>query len=359
MMKQQGAQFLLKNHKILIIAGGTGGHIFPGLAIARALKKRGVVVEWLGTPQGLESELVPKENIPLHVIPVHGLRGKGLKKKLMAPFQLLKAFFKSIFIIRKVNPDVVLALGGYVCGPAGVAAWICRKPLVLHEQNAIFGLTNRLLLIIASKVLTGFDIQSKYQYVGNPVRADIANIPLSISLHQPLHLLIFGGSQGASSFNQLIPEAISMLSKNTFEIWHQAGRSCADKATSKYRAFQINAKITEFIDDMASAYQWADVMICRAGALTIAELSAAGKAAIIIPYPYAVDDHQTENAKYLSNKNAAILLPHAEFTAKKLASILENLIKHPDLIKKLAANAYALRKIDATERVVEKLETRN
>lgn len=338
--------------KVLIVAGGTGGHIFPGLAVADELKRQGVAVEWLGTPQGLEVRLVPKQNISLHVISVQGLRGKGLKRKLIAPFLLLKALFKSLTIIRKINPDVVLAMGGYVCGPAGVAAWICRKRLVLHEQNAIFGLTNRLLSAIASTVLMGFDTNPKAIFVGNPLRKEIANFQWSNELHQPLHLLVFGGSQGAVSFNHVIPEALSRLPKNAFEIWHQAGKQYAEQATMEYGKQKINAKITEFIDDMAVAYQWADLIICRAGALTIAEVAAVGKAAIIVPYPHAVDDHQTANAKYLSEKEAAILLPHAEFTVSNLASLLESLAQHQDRIKKLAANAHEMRKIDATEKVV-------
>lgn len=354
---------IIMNVRVLIVAGGTGGHIYPGLAVAEKLREEGSFVAWLGAYYGLESEIIPQHDIPLHLIRVKGLRGRGLVNTLLAPFQLIKAFFHAFNIISQVKPHVVLAMGGYVCGPVGIAAWCRRVPLILHEQNAVPGLTNKVLAYFAKKVLLGFDVgwakrescQDKFQVVGNPVRQSILDLSFSNTLNHPLNLLIFGGSQGALSFNNVVPVALSSLPQHTFKIWHQAGKQHLETAKKNYEKIGITAKITAFIDDMTQAYQWADIIICRAGALTIAELAAAGKAAIIIPYPYAVDDHQTENAKYLTKNNAAILLVHEQFTPKKLASLLKNLIENPINIQKLAEKAHNLRKITATESVVSSL----
>lgn len=346
--------------RVLIAAGGTGGHIFPALAIARLLQENHIEVIWLGARHGLETSIVPQANITLHTISISSLRGKkGILHTLTAPFKLLIALKQSIQIIRKTNPDAVLGMGGFASGPGGLAAWLLRKKLIIHEQNAIPGITNKVLALVANSVFTGFP-NPKYIYAGNPVRADIAALPPPqerLAQHSgKIRLLIIGGSQGSLSFNQIVPLAVAQLPpEERPEIWHQTGKKLLTSAEQAYQNAKIAARIEPFITDMAEAYQWADLVIARAGASTIAELAAVGIAAILVPYPYAVDDHQTANANFLVTANAARLLPHKDFNAKNLAENLVALTDRSTLLK-MAENGRQLRKTDAAEIVCKSLD---
>jgi len=320
--------------RIMIMAGGTGGHVFPALAVAQELQARGVEVIWMGTRRGIEATVVPDAGIPMEWISVSGLRGKGMVSWLLAPFKLVLALFQSFVIIMRCRPMAVLGMGGFVAGPGGLMTWILHKPLVIHEQNAIAGLTNRLLACIATKTMQAFPaaLQQKTdpQLVGNPVREAIAALPVPEVRFEKrtgaLRLLVLGGSLGAQSLNQTIPAAMAVISENERpEIWHQAGERLIEEARDCYQNADIEARIEPFIDDMAAAYGWADLVLCRAGALTISELSAAGVAALLVPYPYAVDDHQAHNAAYLVDAGAALMVRQNELDAEKLASLWHDL----------------------------------
>lgn len=313
--------------RILIMAGGTGGHVFPALACAQHFLEQGHTVEWLGTKKGLESRVIPAHHIPLNYLSISGLRGKNKLTLLFAPFKLLYSLIQALLVIKRFKPDVVLGMGGFVTGSGGLAAWLLGVPLVIHEQNAIAGLTNRLLARLASKVLTAFPcdlgVVEKTEQVGNPLRQDILAIQPKTELHQPLRVLVFGGSLGAQVFNQTLPQVYPHL-KQPIELWHQSGQTQYQQTQQAYADFP-EVKVSAFINDMAAAYQWADLVICRAGALTVSELAQAGLAAILVPYPYAVDDHQTANARFLVNANAAWLIPQPEFSPAKLSDLLNQL----------------------------------
>ncbi len=317
---------------VLIMAGGTGGHIFPGLAVAEALAAAGVPVVWLGAAGGLETRLVPARGIALETVPVTGLRGKGLAARLRAPLMLLRAFAASLGVLRRVRPRSVLALGGYVAGPGGVAAWLLRRPLVVHEQNALAGFTNRVLARLARRVLVGFaDALPRAERVGNPVRAAIAALPppdvrWTARAGRP-RLLVLGGSQGARALNRALPLALARLAPTQRpEVLHQCGAHGVDDTRAAYAAAAVAARAEPFIDDMAAAYAWADLAVCRAGALTIAELAAAGLGAILVPFPYAVDDHQTRNAEALMAAGAAECVPEHDLDPARLADRLGDLL---------------------------------
>ena len=333
---------------ILIMAGGTGGHVFPGLAVARGLMERGVPVAWLGTRRGMESRLVPLAGIPLHHVSVGGLRGKGMWTRLLAPFRLLLALSQSLALMLRLRPRAVIGMGGFVSGPGGVAAWLTRRPLLIHEQNAVAGLTNRLLARIATRVLEAFpgSIPDEHEAiaVGNPVRAEISAIEaprVRLAGRQgPVRLLVFGGSQGALRINELVPAAIALLPPSLRpEILHQTGERSRDLTAEAYRQAGIEARVTPFIDDMTAAYAWADLAICRSGALTVSELAAAGLAAILIPFPAAVDDHQTRNAEYLTAGDAACLLPESRLSATALAELLAPLLEDRERLLAMATRA--------------------
>lgn len=317
---------------VLIMAGGTGGHVFPALAIARALRLRDEHVVWLGTERGIEARVVPPEGIPLETVRVQGLRGKGLRGWLLAPLRILLAVTDAIRVVWRHKPKVVLGMGGYTAGPGGLAAWLLRRPLVIHEQNAVAGLTNRLLAGFAREVLEAFpgsfSASVKTRVTGNPVRADIAALPPPAvrfaGRHGPLRLLVLGGSQGARALNAAVAGAIVLLPAGQCpEIRHQAGEATRPIAEAAYRAAGVNADVVSFIEDMAEAYGWADVVLARSGALTVAELAAAGVAAVLVPFPAAVDDHQTHNAAWLTEAGAATLLPQSRLTAGTLAAELQ------------------------------------
>jgi UDP-N-acetylglucosamine--N-acetylmuramyl-(pentapeptide) pyrophosphoryl-undecaprenol N-acetylglucosamine transferase len=353
---------MAKLQKVVIMAGGTGGHVFPGLAVARQLRAEGVEVHWLGTRKGLEARLVPEADIPLHFISISGLRGKGIKDILFAPFRLFLAITQSLRIIHRLKPDVVLGMGGFVSGPGGIASWLLRRPLVVHEQNARVGLTNKWLARVASKVLEGFPdtfiAGKKVVTTGNPVRLEIAQFGSPDSRLQErgnaLHLLVIGGSLGASAINELLPKALAKLPEDQRPIvHHQAGDKHLESTQKAYEAAVVRAEVTPFIADMGKAYAWADIVLCRAGALTIAELCAAGLGSILIPYPYAVDDHQTANANYLVKHGAALLIQQAVLTEDGLAEIIKELSQSPAKRMAMARAAYELRKVDATTKVLE------
>lgn len=322
---------------VIIMAGGTGGHVFPALALARLLRERSRQVIWLGTQRGLEARVVPAEGFAIEWLSVGGLRGKGLLTLLAAPFNLLRALWQALRVMRRHRPGVVVGLGGFVTGPGGLAAWLCRRPLVVHEQNAIAGFTNRCLAPLAREVLTAFPAalagRRRVRLIGNPVRADIARLP-DPSLRfagrdGPLRLLVMGGSLGARHLNEVVPLALAQLAAAPgaprFAVRHQAGEKLIDAARQAYTAARIDGEVTPFIADMAEALGWADLVVCRAGALTIAELAAAGVGAILVPYPHAVDDHQTHNARYLVEVGAARLIADAELSAARLADTLSAL----------------------------------
>lgn len=317
---------------VLIMAGGTGGHVFPALAIADELRSRDVNIFWIGTQRGIESTLVPNAGYPITYISVQGLRGNGVLGWLLAPFKVIKAVMESVTAIKDINPDVVLGLGGFASGPGGVAAKLKSIPLVIHEQNAIPGLTNSLLSRLAKHVLQGFENsfpKSRHAlWVGNPVRQSIEGLMLPDNRYSKrlgaLNILVLGGSLGARSLNTILPHAFSLLTSDNVElnIKHQCGQRHLEDCQAQYTEKRVAAEIIAFIDDMAGEYARADLVICRAGALTVAEVSAAGVASILIPYPHAVDDHQTHNASVLVNVGAAELIQEAELSAEVIAQKL-------------------------------------
>lgn len=367
------------NKKVLIMAGGTGGHIFPALGIAHHLQTLGVSVEWLGTKKGMESELIPQTGIPIHYISISGLRGKSSLSKVLAPFSIVIAIFQAIGKILKSKPSCVLGMGGFVTGPGGVAAWILRKPLLLHEQNAIAGFSNQLLYPMATTVMEGFagafirkqEITKssllkrlcngdKAIHVGNPLRQEILDCPppqqryAESDNQSGIKLLVLGGSRGALAINQLIPELLKDFSAaGKIDLWHQCGKQNIQSCKAYYKELGIeespNRRIVPFIDDMAEAYCWADVVICRAGASTVSEIAAIGIPAVFIPFPFAVDDHQTENAIIMQKIGAAWVLQQNELSTAALESVLIQFIEDKKLILKIALLAKQAAKTDATE----------
>ena len=321
---------------VLIMAGGTGGHVFPGLAVAEVLRAREVPVRWLGTAAGLEARVVPAAGITLHHLDIRGLRGGGWRRWLSAPLVLLRALWQAWRVLARVRPAVVLSMGGFAAGPGGLMAWLLRYPLVIHEQNAIPGLTNRILARLGGQVLCAFEntfpVTTPARVIGNPVRADIAALPtpeirLQARQGEPLRLLILGGSQGARAINQLAPEALKQLGEvGQVTVLHQCGQAHLEEARAAWGDFPAEVEVVPFIEDMAGAYGRADVVLARSGALTVAELSAAGVAAVLVPFPYAVDDHQTHNAAPLVAAGAAVVLPQAQLTAAGLAETLQPLL---------------------------------
>lgn len=346
---------------VLIMAGGTGGHVFPALAVARLLRDRQCQVTWVGTRRGLESRVVPGNDFPIEWLSVSGLRGKSVLTLLLAPFRLLVALMQALAIVRRRRPAVVLGVGGFVTGPGGVAAWLLRKPLLIHEQNAIAGLTNRLLARLARDCLeafpNSFPPHVRARCVGNPVRRDIATLPPPeqrlASRTDAVRVLVFGGSLGAARFNENVPRALAGLSPSQRpQVWHQAGERGHAQALDAYARAAVSARIEAFIDDMAAAYAWADLVICRAGALTVSELAAVGLAAILVPFPAAVDDHQTHNARYLTEAGAGILIPDGELTPERLARELTVLCGDRARLLDMARRARARAMPDAAETLV-------
>ena len=344
---------------ILIMAGGTGGHVFPALAVARVLREQGAEVVWLGTRQGLEARVVPAAGFPVAWVRVRGLRGKALLQRLQAPFMLALALLQSLWVMLKLRPAVVLGMGGFVTGPGGLMAWLLRRPLVIHEQNSVAGMTNRWLAPLARQVLVAFPgALPGAHHTGNPVRADIAALPAPearLGGHAGVpRLLVLGGSLGAQALNESLPAAIARLPEALRpEVWHQTGTRHLQAGQAAYAAAGVAARVEAFVDDMAAAYGWADLVVCRAGALTVAELAAAGVGAILVPYPHAVDDHQTGNARYLAEQGAALLLPQPELEPERLGVLLGELLGDRERLLDMARRARALAQPDAARQVAQ------
>lgn len=347
--------------RILIMAGGTGGHVFPALAVARYLVKQGWEISWLGTADRMEATLVPKHGFDINFIDIKGVRGNGIIRKLSAPFKILHSIIQAQAVIKQFKPDVILGMGGFASGPGGVAAKLLGIPLVLHEQNAIPGVTNKLLAKIASQILCAFantfsTAQKNVQVVGNPVRQELIALGSKPKSYRSdaLKVLVVGGSLGAKIFNELMPEVVANLSKHqSVTVWHQVGKN--NEAVVKNRYQQLGqdggVKVAAFIDDMEAAYQWADVVICRSGALTVSELAAVGLPSILVPYPYAVDDHQTINAEVLVNAEAAFLLPQTILNVEKLSAKLQLLAQDRQELAQMGQRARSVAVLDSTQRV--------
>ena len=354
-----------QKQKVLIMAGGTGGHVFPGLALANELLDRNFSVEWLGTEAGLESRLVPEANIHLNIFPVSGIRGKGLKTLLMAPWNILRALFAALKILRFIKPQLVIGMGGFVAGPGAVAAKLTGRPLLIHEQNAVAGTTNSLLNPLANKVISAFPVNlSNAEVLGNPVRTEIQNIPVPKERHiaqgEKINILIVGGSRGALAINKFLPKVFARLAERdqsihgNIDIWHQAGGNKDESTRALYKEKHIPVKVDAFVNDMPKAYEWADLVICRSGALTVSEIAAVGLASILIPFPYAIDDHQTANANYLVSADAAILIQERDFNEDDFASKLQHLINNREQLLVMANNARALAKPQACETIADR-----
>jgi len=344
---------------LLVMAGGTGGHVFPGLAVADLLKSRGWNVVWMGSPEGMENKLVRARGYEMAWVRFGALRGKGLLRKLLLPLNLLSGFWQAARAIRRVKPDVVLGMGGYISFPGGMMAALLGRPLVIHEQNSVAGLANRVLAKVADRVLCGFpDALPNSRYTGNPVRPEIAQMPAPAERfagREPtLRLLVLGGSLGAAALNEVLPQGLAMLAEEERpHVVHQAGEKHLEQLQKNYDAAGIPAHCVAFIDNMAGAYEWADLVVCRAGALTVAELSAAGVPGILVPFPFAVDDHQTGNARFLSQAGGAVLLPQKELSAEAISRI-RNYTRGQLL--QMAEKAHELARPDATLAVAQVCE---
>jgi len=341
---------------ILIMAGGTGGHVFPGLAVADEMRGRGWKVVWMGAQTGLEARLVPARGYPVEWIRAVALRGKGLMAKLLLPLHLLVGFWQSASAIRRVKPDVVLGMGGYVAFPGGMMASLLACPLAVHEQNAIAGLTNRVLAGVADRAMVAFpDALKSAEWTGNPVRAEIAAIPAPEARYAerggPLRLLVVGGSLGAQVLNEVVPRALALVQRD-FSVLHQSGEKNLANLKGNYESAGVRGECVAFIDDMARAYGEADLVICRAGAMTVSELSAGGLASVLVPFPFAVDDHQTANARFLADRGAAILLPQKDLAPERLAGLIRSLDRQA--LVAMARKARALGKPDAARIVADR-----
>ena len=352
------------------MAGGTGGHIFPGLAVADKLKSEGWHIHWLGTADRMEADIIPKHGYKISFINISGIRHKNLLAWLQLPVKLLRSLFQAFSVINTIKPDAILGMGGYASAPGGLAAWLMRKPLIVHEQNAAAGLTNRLLARIATKVCCAFPNAFKSniaaEIVGNPLRASIAGqVKPSINetaVKTSYNILVVGGSLGAQVLNQIVPVSFTQLSEKSssatvklpFNIYHQTGKGKQKEVVEAYNQHQLangQIRVTEFIDDIASAYQWADVVICRAGALTVSELAMAATPAVFVPLPHAVDDHQVKNAQYLVTRGGARLVKQQNLTSDSLAKLLSELFSEPQILQNMAKAAFAAADINATDKV--------
>ena len=332
----------IKKPLVVIVGGGTGGHVFPGIAVGRRLKESRIDVLWIGTLRAVERRVVPKEQMDFMGVRVKALRGKGISNWITAPWVLSIAFWKIVLRFMKRRPSLVLATGGFVSGPGGVAAFILGIPLIIHEQNATTGLTNKCLAPLSRRVLLGVPgaFQSKnVVLVGNPVRSEMIAEPLSEEecKRNRLHLLVVGGSLGAGFFNEVVPQAVALIDEaQRPEVKHQTGRDHLKETVARIESFKAHYRVFEFEEKMHELYHWADLILCRAGAMTLAEISAAGRTAILVPYPYAADDHQSANARRLVEKNAAILIPQNQLTAPKLADLLLNFIRDRQSLCKMS-----------------------
>ena len=338
--------------RIVVMAGGTGGHVFPALAVAQALVEKGWEVSWLGTKKGIESRVIPENNIAIDWLSVAGVRGKGLAGKITAVFMLIKACLQAVKILRNRKPDVVLGMGGFVAGPGGLMAKMLGIPLIIHEQNRVPGTTNRLLARIANRVLQAFpgsfNEKVKATCTGNPLRKAFLNQPekMAVKTNESVRLLIVGGSQGAQALNEIVPEAIAEI--KGVQVRHQTGSAMCDQIEARYKELGINAEVSAFITDMVAAYQWADLVICRAGAMTVSEVSAVGIPAIFVPLPGAIDDHQTANAKYLTDAGAGLIVLQKDLNKTTLVKAINRVMENLEPMSKAAKQSARL---DATEAV--------
>ena len=344
----------------MVMAGGTGGHLFPALAVAQWLRDEGCRITWLGSSAGMENRLIPEYGYPIHTLKIKGVRGTGLRRRLASPLVVSKAFWQAYRVLRHTRPNLVLGMGGFVTGPGGLAARLMRIPLVIQEQNAIPGLTNRILARFANKVFEAFPgsfgAEAQAETIGNPVRRDIVDLETpEIRFQQrngPVRLLVLGGSLGAQVLNETLPRALALLPEEGRPlVRHQAGEKLLDETVEHYRNAGVKAEIKAFEKEMAEAYGWADLVICRAGALTVSELAAAGLGAVLVPYPYAVDDHQTYNAEFLVNAGAAQLLAQPSLNPRDLATQIADLCAHRSGLLQMANAARSLAKPDAAIRL--------
>lgn len=351
-----------ENTTILIMAAGTGGHVFPALSIAQKLSEQGVRTEWLGTRKGMENELLADTGIKLHPISVRGLRGKGIAGILLAPFMIVVAVVQSMRVISQVKPSCVLGMGGFVSGPGGLATKIMRRQLLIHEQNAVAGITNRILARIADRVFEAFPntfpTSSKVIHTGNPVRDDIISLKKRddtfSSTDRPMQLLVLGGSQGAAAINAVVPEVLaSWQEQDRPHVWHQTGHNLLQQTIDRYRSLGFDmskqCRVESFIDDMRSAYEWADLVICRSGASTVSELAVVGLPALLVPYPYHRDNQQTVNAQWLTQAGAAQLIQQNDLTMESLLKILKDLDSNREILQHMSRQAKSLAIRNASE----------
>lgn len=344
----------------LIMAGGTGGHIFPGLAVAQALRDKGWRVHWLGAPDSMESRIVPQRGFALELVQFGGVRGKGLKTLALLPFKLLRAFWQSLQVVRRVRPQLLVGLGGYITFPGGMMGTLLGKPLVLHEQNSVAGMSNKVLARIADRVFTAFpNVMPKAQWVGNPLRSEFLQQPGPTERFAgrtgPLNVLVVGGSLGARALNTVVPQALALIPENMRPVvTHQSGEKQLAELQANYAQAGVQATLTPFITNTAQAFAEADLVICRAGASTVTEIAAIGAAAVFVPFPSAVDDHQTHNARFLVDQGGGWLMPQAELTPQVLADMLQKL-ERPTLLERALA-AKMMQKLQATEIVVQACE---
>jgi len=356
---------MIEVRPVLIMAGGTGGHVFPALAVADELRARGVPVVWLGTKAGIESRLVPQAGYPIEWMSITGLRGKNTVTLLLAPVRIVIACWQAMRVLLKRRPCAVLGMGGFASGPGGMMAWLIRKPLLVHEQNAVAGMTNKILSCFASVVLQAFPgVFKKAKTTGNPVRQSICELTAPAErfaqrdVKNRLRLLVIGGSLGAVKLNEIIPQALATMAvADRPEVIHQTGMKNIDAAKDLYESADVDAKVEAFIDDMPAAYEWADLVICRSGAMTVFELAAAGVASVLVPYPYAVDDHQTGNARYLEGAGAAIVRQQDELTTDWLVAVINDFSANRNKLLEMAIAARKLAIPDSAKTIADECQT--
>jgi UDP-N-acetylglucosamine--N-acetylmuramyl-(pentapeptide) pyrophosphoryl-undecaprenol N-acetylglucosamine transferase len=355
---------MIEVRPVLIMAGGTGGHVFPALAVADELRARGVPVVWLGTQAGIESRLVPQAGYPIEWMSITGLRGKNTVTLLLAPVRVVMACWQALRVLLRRRPCAVLGMGGFASGPGGLMAWLIRKPLLVHEQNAIAGMTNKILSRFASVVLQAFPgVFKNAKTTGNPVRQSICELTAPSErfaqrdVKNKLRLLVIGGSLGAVKLNEIIPQSLATMAvADRPEVIHQTGVKNIDAARDLYKSADVDAKVEAFIDDMPAAYEWADLVICRSGAMTVFELAAAGVASVLVPYPYAVDDHQTGNARYLESAGAAIVRQQAELTTDWLVAVINDFSANRNKLLEMAVAARKLAIPDSAKTIADECQ---
>lgn len=354
------------NCRVLVMAAGTGGHVFPALSIARSLQKKGAEVHWLATQSGMENELLRDASFPLHRISVSGLRGSGLRRKLMAPLMLFRALVQSMRVIKSVRPDCILGMGGFVCGPAGLGAKMLGVPLLIHEQNAVAGLTNKILHKLSRKTFAAFPntfpLQPKVEVTGNPVRSEIEQLHseprAEFDRFRALRILVLGGSQGALAINNVIPEVFVNWEGEKPEIWHQTGARSLDATKELYESLAAtessrNFRVVAFIEDMTEAYRWADLVICRSGASTVSELAVAGLPAVLVPYPHHKDQQQLHNANWLVSAGAGLLVEQESFCSRNLMPMLQAMDNDRSILAEMRDKARSLAKVNAAEHIAD------